>query len=426
MKKSEYKVHIVGAGISGLIAAQVLEKSGYHPVIIESEDSCGGRVKTDQIEGYAIDHGFQVLLTSYPAAKQYLDFNGLALQEFLPGAAIFEDGKQKIIGDPLRDLSLLWPTITANIGSFSDKRKILKLNQILKKTTIHDIFEEREQTTVSFLEDFGFSSKIIHQFFKPFFTGIFLEENLQTSSRMFKFVYKMFGDGNAAIPKLGIGEITKQLVSALDHTSFIYNTKVEKVAEGLIVTTEGKEMESHFTIIATEPSFIIPNLKNQQITWKSCDTLYFETKDRAIHKPLIGLIPHKETLINNICYPTVLQPNTTSGKELLSVTVVRSHNLSETDLIAKVTAELAEHCSIQVDRFIKRYDISHALPDITNLQYEMLPSETRLTPTIFIAGDQQLNGSLNAAMISGERAAMGVIDALENGIVIEELTSDSI
>ena len=70
MKKSEYKIHIIGAGISGLIAAKVLEEHGYHPTILEATKTIGGRVKSDIVEGYTLDHGFQVLLTSYPAAKK--------------------------------------------------------------------------------------------------------------------------------------------------------------------------------------------------------------------------------------------------------------------------------------------------------------------------------------------------------------------
>ena len=84
MNKKEYKIHIIGAGISGLIAARVLEDSGFNPVIIEATDRAGGRVKTDILNGFQLDHGFQVLLTSYPAAQKYLDFEALDLQLFLP------------------------------------------------------------------------------------------------------------------------------------------------------------------------------------------------------------------------------------------------------------------------------------------------------------------------------------------------------
>jgi hypothetical protein len=50
---------------------------------------------------------------------------------------------------------------------------------------------------------------------------------------------------------------------------------------------------------------------------------------------------------------------------------------------------------------------------LDNLQYEVASSETQLTGGVFLAGDTQLNGSLNAAMLSGELAALGVVEKIE-------------
>lgn len=424
MEKSAYKIHIIGAGISGLIAAQVLENHGYQPTIIEASDSVGGRVKSYIVNGYTLDHGFQVLLTSYPAAKKYLDYTNLELQKFLPGATIFKDGKQQTIGDPLRNFSLLFPTLSSSIGSVSDKVKILKLNTHLKKKKIADIFKTDEISTLKYLQNFGFSKSIINDFFKPFFSGIFLEPNLETSSRMFEFVYKMFGDGLAVLPKGGIQEIPNQLKSKLKNTSFKFNSPVKDVKDKQIILQDGKIIESQITIIATEASNLIANLKNQETEWKSCDTFYFETNNRIIKKPLIGLIAYETALINNIFYHTSLETSTINNKELLSVTIVKNHTLKEDKLIEKIQDELQRFCNISDTTFLKRYQIKKALPKLSNLQYEISSSETKLKETIFLAGDQLLNGSLNAAMISGERAALGVIQTLEDGLIVDELTSD--
>ena len=66
---SDKKIYIVGAGLSGLVAALELEKSGFEPVILEASDRVGGRMKTDEVDGFRLDHGFQVLNTAYPEAK---------------------------------------------------------------------------------------------------------------------------------------------------------------------------------------------------------------------------------------------------------------------------------------------------------------------------------------------------------------------
>jgi protoporphyrinogen oxidase len=424
MEKSAYKIHIIGAGISGLIAAQVLENHGYHPTIIEASATVGGRVKSDIVNGYTLDHGFQVLLTSYPAAKKYLNYDALDLQKLLPGATIFKNGKQQTIGDPLRSLALLLPTLLSSIGLISDKIKILKLNTVLKKKKVVKIFREDEKTTLQYLKDLGFSEDIIQNFFKPFFSGIFLEPNLETSSRMFEFVYKMFGDGLAVLPKDGIQAISNQLKNNLKNTKIIFNSPVKEVKNTEIVLEDDSEIKSHITIIATEASSLISNLKNQETEWKSCDTLYFETKNRVIKKSLIGLISDKEALINNIFYNSSIKTSSTDKKELLCVTVVKNHQLNKEDLIKRVQKELLEFCNITETTFLKRYHIKKALPKLSNLQYELSSTETKLKATIFLAGDQLLNGSLNAAMISGERAAIGVIQTLEDGLIVDELTSE--
>jgi protoporphyrinogen oxidase len=412
MQKKEYKIHIVGAGISGLVAAKVLEDKGFEPIILEATDRVGGRVKTDVVNGYQLDHGFQVLLTAYPAAQKYLDYKALNLQRFMSGAAIFKKSKASIIGDPLRDISLLFPTLFSGIGSVKDKLKVLKLNHYLKKKSLEEIFNSKSQTTKSYLMDYGFSDEMIKQFFKPFFSGIFLETELETSSRMFEFVYKMFGEGDAAIPKAGIEAIPKQLCQNLKHSTFKFNTKVNRISNGIIKLEDGTELPSDFTIIATDSTHLLDEKTGPSIEWKSCDTLYFETETRVIQKPLIGLVALQGALVNNIFYHSSLESASKPNKELLSVTVIDRQGLSDKELIQKVEIELKAHCGITECNFIALYQIPKALPKLKDLKYEISPKHSSPNSTVFLAGDTLLNGSLNAAMISGETAANELIQAV--------------
>jgi len=403
MDKVSAKIYIVGAGISGLVAAKTLEENGYTATLVEATIAPGGRVKTDTIDGVLFDYGFQVLLTDYPQAKKHLNYDALKLHYFKPGALIFKNGKTERIGDPLRDRSAFWPTLRATIGSLGDKFKIYQLTRKLKAKSIAEIFETEEQSTSDYLKAYGFSEAIIANFFRPFFTGIFLEEELNTSSRLFEFVFKMFGEGYAAIPERGIGAISEQLTKNLSH--FKYQAEVAQVTSKKVIFKDGSELEPD-AIISTLPIDTNGHLKIEKVRWKSCDNLYFSVDDRSFEEGIIGLIADSNTLTNNLYYPFEQKLN---GDPILSVTVVKTHQKSEAELVKMVTEELQEHCHIKVKSFLRNYHIKQALPNISNLSMQPDKDAIKNTEGIYLAGDHLLSGSLNAAMASGEAAAKAVI-----------------
>ncbi|WP_034058438.1 protoporphyrinogen/coproporphyrinogen oxidase [Lacinutrix jangbogonensis] len=408
MSKNSKNIYIIGAGISGLITALELEKAGFSPTIIEASASVGGRVKTETINGYVLDRGFQVLLESYPKAIKHLDYTDLDLQELVPGAVIYSNGKQQTIGDPLRNLALLLPTLTSNVGSIKDKLSIYKLNLALKKKTIDAIFNDKNNTTtLEYLKTKGFSDTIINHFFRPFFAGIFLETELQTPSKLFEFIYKMFGEGLAVIPKDGIQAIPNQLKAKLKNTTFLFNSPVNKVEEKRIILNDGTVIESDITVIATESAKLLHT--NTTIDWKSCDTLYFTVENDTLKKPIIGLLADASSIINNIFFTTSIKNNNTNKDAVLSVTIVKSHDLTEKELIKKVTLELDTICSIKTKQFIKRYQIKRALPNLKSVKYATDGKALKHSETIYLAGDHTLNGSLNAAMTSGEDVVKQIV-----------------
>ena len=404
--KDKETIYIIGAGVSGLIAAYELEQEGYHPIIIEQTDEVGGRVKTIQEKGYALDLGFQVLLSAYPLAKKYLDLEALELHKLESGALIYVNDKTYRIGDPMRNWKMLFPTIFSDIGSISDKLKVLKLNNRLKRKSIDEIFESHETTTLQYLIEFGFSPKIIERFFKPFFAGIFLESSIQTSSRMFEFVYKMFGEGYATIPKLGIGEISNQLKNKLHHTEFIFNCEVKDITNDKILMISGENLPHDGVIIATNSTSMIRSHKGSDMKWKSCMCLYFEVDQTNIPANTIALIVDGGNYANNLYAYTDIK----TGKTILSVTTLEHMNKTDAEIIENIIAEVKKYTgALKVD-FIHHYRIKQALPDILNLKMTVQPGENQVMDNIFLAGDALMNGSLNAAMESGRIAAKTLLE----------------
>ena len=414
MENLDASVAIIGAGISGLVAAINLEKAGISTTVYEATDRVGGRVKTDYIDGLTLDHGFQVMLTAYPATQKYLNYSLLELEKFLPGAVLLEEGKSELFGDPLRNSNFILPGIFGKQVSFTDKLKLLKLSNQLKKLSLDDIFTNYETSTLDYLQKQEFSDDVLQAFFYPFFTGIYLEDELRSSSKKFEFVYKMFSEGLATIPEKGIQAIPNQLYGQLKSTDFHFNEPVEKVENQKLTTRNGHSATYDYVIITPDAGHLISNLPDEQTKWRSVINLYFSVKNKVITKKLIGLINRKENaLINNLHYCQAIDQDS----YLLSVSIIKSFSLSDKELIQQVRKELKDIAGIEVNEMIKKYEIKKALPEMQQINYALQKTETQLKERIFMAGDYLSNGSLNAAMLNGEAAGQAVSEKIKNGII---------
>ncbi|WP_192349545.1 NAD(P)/FAD-dependent oxidoreductase [Algoriphagus sp. Y33] len=407
----DHKTVIIGAGVAGLVAALELEKSGYSPVILEGSEGIGGRMKTDELDGFLLDHGFQVILTAYPEAKKYLDFSALNLKYFEPGAVIFGRKKTFIVSDPLRNPLKIVNMAFSHVGSFYDKVKMFNLTQRLKKKTIDEIFNELSVPTHRYLRDYGFTEQIITNFFIPFFRGIFLEKDLKTSSRMFEFVFKMFSEGMGAVPAKGIIEIPNMLRNQLATTKILFNSKVINVQGTEIHLENGESIQADKIIIATQPDKFMKQLKGQFVKSQSVITLYFSLYKSFIARPMLGLIPGNNHLINNLVFMTdVSEAYSQNEKALLSVSILDT-DLPEKALIRAVQKELESISQIKAEyfKFLKLYLIPYALPQVEDVKDRITFTECKMTDHVFLAGDYLLNGSINAAMASGRLAAEAVV-----------------
>lgn len=413
----EERIIIIGAGISGLVAAIELEKAGFKPTILESSNKVGGRVKTDNYNGFLLDHGFQVLLTAYPEAKKYLDYDALDLQYFDPGAIICSSDKSYRISDPIRQPSTIFDMAFSPIGTLSDKLKIFKWNRSLKKLSVEEIFAKQEISSIEFLRDYGFSDEIINQFFKPFFGGIFLENDLNTSSRMLEFVFKMFGEGHAALPAQGMQAIPQMLVDQLSQTDIQFDKLVEKVGPKKVSLSNGEVIEADVIVIATQPDRLLPQLSGQFEGYQSVVNLYFECDKSPINKSLIGLVPDEDYLINNFCVVNnTAKSYAPKDKFLFSISVNDSKDYEPKTLSNKVVNELRTLYPSLIDaeiKFLKQFNIDRALPKINDFQYSLKPSNTKVQEGVYLAGDYLLNGSINAAMLSGRISAHAIYEDLK-------------
>jgi phytoene dehydrogenase-like protein len=403
-------ITIIGAGISGLTAAVYLHQKGYKIQILEASDRAGGRIKTDIIDGFRLDRGFQVLLTEYPETKALLDYKKLNLKRFLPGATVLYDEGQFEIADPFRRPTATFATLLAPVGSLKDKINTFFLKNKLIKIAVADVFKQPEVDTISQLKKYGFSPKMIDRFYKPFFSGIFLENDLKTSSNMFDFVMTMFSEGDAAIPELGMEEIPKQLVGMLPANSIQYNVKVTAIENNKIICEDGTTFEADKIIIATEAIGLASNyISKTKQNFHQVTNVYFEAKMAPAKKAVVVLnASSQKKWVNNLTVMSnVSNKYAPTGKVLISISYNGIPTIDDATLAENMKAELKQWYGNQVEdwKILKTYRIKYALPNQEKVSNEVPNSEIKINENLFICGDHLLNGSINAAMKSGRIVA---------------------
>lgn len=404
---------VIGAGLAGLCCARKLHRHGIDVCVYEASDEIGGRIKTDVFDGFILNHGFQVFLTSYPEAQSILDFNQLKLRPFEPGALVRYEREFHKIADPLRMISSGLQTLFTPIGTLPDKFRIALLRGDVCNPPMHSLFLRTEQSTYKRLKDFGFSDSMIERFFRPFFGGVFLERDLATSSRMFDFLFRMFSTGEATLPEEGMAAIPRQIAQEVPPERIRFESKAEKITNTGIVLKSGEEIQAKSVVIATD-GYDAATLQSDWVPrdFQSAYCFYFAADESPIQGPILILNGEDIGPIINICCPSEISKSyAPQGKTLISVSVV-ALQMDETELLRLVRRQLKDWFGSAVESWnhLITYKIDRALPKQNPPALQTAQRPVRIRPGLYICGDHIDNASINGAMVSGRRAAEAVIE----------------
>jgi len=391
------KVGIIGAGLAGLACGAYLQKNGVHDItIFESNEQVGGKLRTDLVGNYQLDRGFQVLLPAYPETKALLDYSKLQLQFFKKGSLIYKNNTIIPFFDPENGLVALFKTVISGPGSFRDKLKLLKLKNTLSNLTVDEIFSnQKSMSSYTYLKQFGFSNKIIEEFWIPFYQGVFLENDLATDFKMLQFTFKMFSEKGAAVPKLGMQAIPNQLAKTIGFDKIKLNTNVLHFDNKSITIANGKVELFDIVVLAC-------NL-NQNIAYNSVTNLYFEVDKLPIDAKHVILNANQNRVVNNVVLlSNVASSYSKSGKHLISVSANGIHNELE-----HITKDLKQMFGNQVDtwQLLKTYTIKEALPCVDFAKKHQIINKKG----VYCSGDFLIQGSINGAIQSGRLVAEQIL-----------------
>jgi phytoene dehydrogenase-like protein len=415
---TERRVLVVGGGLAGLSCARRLHAAGVEVRLFEAADAVGGRVRTDEVDGFLLDRGFQVLLTAYPECRQQLDYESLGLCSFVPGALVRVDGRFHAVVDPFRRPFAGLRGAFTPVGTLRDKLKVAGLRRRLAAADLDTVFSRPEQTTASALEAAGFSPSMTERFFRPFLAGIFLDRDLRTSSRMFEFVFKMFSAGETSIPARGMEEIPRQLASFLPGGVVRTATRVVELGDRKVRLESGEWAEGDGVVIATAPT-IRDELRREEreVAWRSTVCLYYSAAEPPLREPILALDGDGRGPVNNLCVPSSVSPSCAPrDRALVSASVVAPDALAlnHGEIDSAVRRQLRGWFGSAVDDWslLRVYRIRRALPVQEPGWLDPPERPVRVADRLWMCGDHRDNASIQGAMVSGRRAADAVLHDL--------------
>lgn len=398
-------VVIVGAGLAGLSCAVALHDAGIPVQVYEASDGVGGRVRTDHVDGFTLDRGFQVALTAYPEMHRQLDMAALDLQAFEPGALVWRNGKGSVVGDPFRRPTTALSTVVAPIGSPFDKARIALLRHRLRSVHPARLLQGDDISTRAALADAGFSDTIIERFFRPLVGGIQLDPELDDSRRMFDVIFRMLADGDSAVPATGMQAIPRQLADRLPVGTVHLGSPVTATTP-TSVTVDGATITTAAVVVATEGPVAASLLGLAPVESKSVGAVYFAAPQAPIDDKLVVLDGTGRGPVLNVAVMSNVAPSYAPAGSHLVVAALPGH-VGDT-IEADARAQLRGWWGSQVDTWdhLATYRIAHGQP---RQRPPFHPKQrVRLDDGRFVCGDHRDTASIQGAMYSGRRCALAI------------------
>ncbi len=408
-----FDVVVVGGGLAGLSCARHLQRAGRDVVVLEADDAVGGRVRTDLVDGFRLDRGFQVLLTAYPEIQTDVDLVKLQMRMFDPGALVRAESKNHVLSDPLRDPARIVPTALAPVGTVFDKARVGLLRLRTQRASARSLLRNDDIATVDALTAQGFSQKMIDRFFKPLVGGIQLDPELATSRRMFDVIFRSLSTGDTGVPAMGMGSLSEQLASHLKPGTVRLNTRVAKLTSNGVTTETGETLQARSVVVATEGPAASKLIGIAPVASRPVSCFYFSAPKAPFDEKLIALDGYSGGPVLNMAVMSNVAPEyAPAGRHLIAAACPGVTEATHPGLHDTVVAQLRWWWGPQVAdwRHLRTYNIAHGQPDQSP---PFSPKKRQsLGDGLFVCGDHRDTGSIQGAMFSGRRCAAGVLEYL--------------
>jgi phytoene dehydrogenase-like protein len=385
--------------------------------VLEAAGGVGGRVRTDLVDGYRLDRGFQVALTAYPELHHQLDVRRLALHRFDPGAMVRVSGRLRRVVDPQRRPRHALATAFAPVGSALDKARMLRLVADVRRDTPASLLRRPpagtpDPTTLEALVARGFSDRMIDEFFVPLLGGIQLDPLLEVPFRRAAVILRMLAEGDAALPAAGMQAIPDQLAASLPEGTVGFGARVATLDGTTAVLADGARVEGRALVVATEGPAAVELLGLAQVGSRAVTAVYFAADAPPVPDKVVLLDGDRSGPAGTVVVTSNVAPSyAPAGRALIVAEVLGPVDRAEVE--ESVRSQLRGWFGGAVDRWahLRTYRIPHAHPD----QRPGFSPRRRvdLGGGRFVCGDHRDTPAIQGALFSGKRTAAAVLAHLQ-------------
>jgi phytoene dehydrogenase-like protein len=383
MASRSAEVLIVGAGLAGLSAAIDCQAAGVEVMVIEASDRAGGRIASDEINGFICDRGFQLINAKYPALQE-LDV--IKEIDFIPAPRVIEvaiGDRRHPIGDPRQ---LPWTALNKATGTIPEKLALLRF--IVGKAKAGQSIGEALRNTGTCYD----------RVLRPFLQGVFLTDPDNVDAIYGHSIIKSFVSGKPGVPRNGVGELPKALARRVSNIA--YNTRVDRIDLTSVHTNNGTYTADKI-VIATDATTATQLLGLTEVPrMAGCITWYHAvSQNPSGNGRLVVDGQRRGPIINTVVMSDISANYAPSGQHLVSTTT--ELNVTESD----VRRHLAVVWGTGTHdwQFIAKYEIPAALP-IHNVG-RALSQSMKINEHHFVAGDHRSVPSQQGALFSGRLVA---------------------
>ena len=408
-------VVVVGAGLAGLRCARELARAGLDVRVLEADDAVGGRVRTDEVDGFLLDRGFQVLNDAYPEARAALRLDELALRRMDDAVDVRVGGAVHRVANPLSMPTDVLTLATTPIVGLGQKARLGAYAAAVTTLPVSSLRSRRDVPAATAMQEAGLSEETLDRLVRPFFGGVLLERELSTTRRFVDLMMRMFARGHSTVPARGMQALPEQLAADLPPGTVRLGARVDEVG-ATAVASGGTTVDARAVVVATDPwsaSRLVPGL-GEPPRALGVTTVYHAAPVWPDQRSRLVVDADGSPVVNTIVLSAAAPSYAPTGSSLVSTSLLHSEgheDLDDTEL-RHVLSELHRRDTSGWER-LATVKVPHALPAMPAPHPFRRPARVA-TPTgaVYVAGDHRDTSSIQGALVSGRRVATRLLHDL--------------